>query len=124
MSNESPTIQELADVVEEMNDTLSETIYNNAGKYSNKYELFDGQPLCELVTNGDTTYIKLLGFYVWTSEDDERAYLNVIDVYGEETPLLNEDGGEARTPMKAWLMAQVRGVHSLVGEFLNGKGEE
>ena len=66
MSNENPTVQELADIVLALNDKMSDTIYN---KLDTNYEMFEGQPICELLTDGNVSHIKLLGLYVWDSED-------------------------------------------------------
>ena len=115
MSNENLTIQELADIVSELNDKVSDTIYNSHG--SADYTLFDGQPICELITDGYISHIKLLGMYVWNSEDDPRPCLYNIDEDLEETTMITLQGEEARISMRVWLLAQVRGVQYLIEEF-------
>jgi len=117
MSNENLTIQELAAIVSELNDKVSDTIYNrhNGGA---DYTLFDGQPICELITDGYISHIKLLGMYVWNSEDDPRPCLYSIDEDLDETSIITAEGEEARIDMKGWLMGQMVGVKCLIKECL------
>ena len=117
MSNENPTVQELADIVSQINDDLSDVIYHSGT--GTKYELLESQPICELITDGYTSHIKLLGFHIWNSEDDARPNLTLIDEEVlEETPIITSEGEEARMDMKGWLLGQIKGVNCLVGDFL------
>jgi len=65
-----PTIQNMADLVEDINFKM----YEIFGEDSYLYEL-------SIETNSTSSIIKYLGFVIWSSEDDEREYLEDKDEY-------------------------------------------
>lgn len=95
MSNNYPTLNEVAIVVEKMNNLFECHAYNNLGK-ENPPILF------EIHNNGFETNITCLGTYVWNSTDDMRETL-----YEEENPcepFVDVNGGELKEKLEDYLI--------------------
>lgn len=67
---DDPSIQDMADLVEDINFKL----YEIFGDDSYLYEL-------SVETNSSSSIIKYLGFVIWSSEDDERKFNEDINEY-------------------------------------------
>jgi len=93
--------QEAFDAIEDINEELYEAMYQLHGEFD---ENVMHEIELELLTNGDTSIIEFAGFQIWSSEDDEREYIDE-----------NED---IREPLKPFLRAKMNSKITFWAEVL------